>query len=80
MVNNDDDGLWDLLKINMNMRVYRERQRRDRGETRIVFLFWLIPIVEKGLEGDLIQSCLADNLYHHITHYNHNKCTLETTG
>ena len=57
MVNNDDDGLWDLLKINMNMRVYRERQRRDRGETRIVFLFWLIPIVEKGLEGDLIQSC-----------------------
>ena len=30
MVNNDDDGLWGLLKINMNMRVYRERQRRDK--------------------------------------------------
>ena len=57
MVNNDDDGLWGLLKINMNMRVYRERQRRDRGETRIVFLLRMIPIVEKGLEGDLIQSC-----------------------
>ena len=36
MVNNDDDGLWGLLKINMNMRVYRERQRRDKERN----IFW----------------------------------------
>jgi len=41
------------------IRGYKER---DRGETRkeiyfgIVFFFLLIPIVEKGLEGDLIQK------------------------
>ena len=58
MVNNDDDGLWGLLKINMNMRVYRERHRRDK-ERNIFWdcvFFWLITIVEKGLEGDLIQK------------------------
>ena len=60
MVNNDDDGLWGLLKINMNMRVYRERQRQRRDKERNIFwdcvFFWLITIVEKGLEGDLIQK------------------------
>ena len=37
MVNNDDDGLWGLLKINMNMRVYRERQRQRRDKERNIF-------------------------------------------